>query len=90
MKTKMLSDNAQKIYRERKQIVEFVFGDLKENKGIVTFLTRSLKTVKTEFNLMSIASNLYKIWKKKREKININFTNFVQFIKNCSSTILQM
>lgn len=69
MKEKMQTKESKETYKLRKQIVEFVFGDFRENKGIITFLTRSLKTVRTEFNLMSLASNLHKIWRKKLEKI---------------------
>ena len=69
MKKKMQTKKAKETYKLRKQIVEFVFGDFRENKGLITFLTRSLETVKTEFNLMSIASNLDKIWRKKLRKI---------------------
>ena len=70
MTKKMKTKKAKEIYKLRKQIVEFPFGDLKENKGILNFLTRSLETVKTEFNLISIANNLSKIMKQriKREK----------------------
>ena len=50
-----------------KKIVEPVFGDIKENKGITTFLTRGLKTVKTEFNLICIANNICRIQNKKQE-----------------------
>jgi transposase len=69
MKEKMKTENAKEIYKERKQIVEVVFGDFKENKGIMSFLTKSLETVQTEFNLMSIANNLSKI-----RKFNLNKT----------------
>lgn len=69
MKEKMNTNEAKEIYKLRKQIVEFVFGDIKENKGAISFLTRNLETVKTEFNLMSTANNLSKIWRKKLEKI---------------------
>ncbi|MBU1626220.1 IS1182 family transposase [bacterium] len=69
MKTKMLTEKAKETYKLRKQIVEFVFGDFRENKGLVAFLTRSLETVRTEFNLMSLASNLGKIWRKNLEKL---------------------
>jgi transposase len=69
MKKKMLTKEAMGVYKLRKQIVEFVFGDIKENKGAISFLTKNLQTVKTEFNLMSIANNVSKIWRKKLEKI---------------------
>lgn len=75
MKKKMKTNKAKEIYKFRKQIVEFVFGDFKENKGIVTFLTKSLETVQTEFNLMSISNNLSKIWKIKLNNLKLNFIN---------------
>lgn len=74
MHIKMKTKHAIETYKLRSQIIEFVFGDLKLNKGVTTFLTRSLETVRTEFNLMSIASNLQKIWKLKRSAKNV--TNF--------------
>jgi len=88
MKKKMQTKGAIEVYKLRKQIVEFVFGDCKENKGCITFLTRSLETVKTEFNLLSLASNLYKIWKKEREKIEIYKKNIRIEIKKLSGTCL--
>ena len=45
----------------RSRTVEPVFGDIKENKGLSSFLTRGLERVKVEFNLACIASNLKKI-----------------------------
>ena len=74
MKSKMQTNEAKETYKLRKQIVEFVFGDFRENKGLTAFLTRSLETVKTEFNLMSLANNLDKIWRKKLEKIQIDIS----------------
>ena len=41
--------------------VKPVFGNIKENTGIKTFLLRGLSNVKGEFNLMSIGHNLKKI-----------------------------
>jgi transposase len=64
---KMQTPKAKEIYKLRRQIVEPVFGDIKKNKGITTFLTRRLKTVKTEFNLICIANNICRIQNKKQE-----------------------
>ena len=58
---KMQTPEAKQIYNQRKQIVEPVFGDIKENKGVTSFLTRSLETVKTEFNLICTANNIRRI-----------------------------
>ena len=41
--------------------VEPIFGNLKENTGIKTFLLRGIAKVKGEFNLMAIGHNLKKI-----------------------------
>lgn len=62
MAEKMQTQKAKEIYKERKQVVEPVIGQYKENLGFRDFLTRRLKTVKNEFNLVCAAYNLKKIW----------------------------
>lgn len=61
MREKMKTPRAKEIYALRSRTVEPVFGDIKENKGLRSFLTRGLERVKTEFNLACIATNLKKI-----------------------------
>jgi len=61
MREKMKTQRGKEHYALRSRTVEPVFGDIKENKGLRTFLTRGLVRVKTEFNLACIASNLRKI-----------------------------
>lgn len=73
MSKKMQTKEAREIYRRRKEIVEPPIGHIKENLGFRSFLTRSLDTVKNEFNLACTAHNLKKLWiltqqKKKKEK----------------------
>ena len=58
MDRKMQMSESKDIYKLRKEIVEPVFGDIKENKGIKGFLTRGLNLAKTEMNLASIARNI--------------------------------
>lgn len=65
MAQKMRTPEAQEIYKYRKQTVEPAIGDLKENKGLRDFITRSLNGVQTEFNIACIGHNLQKIWKHK-------------------------
>ena len=60
--TKMKTEEAKKIYGQRKQVVEPVVGNYKENLGFREFLTRGLKSVRNEFNLVCTAANLRKIW----------------------------
>jgi transposase len=59
---KMETEEAKKIYGQRKQVVEPVIGNYKENLGFREFLTRGLKSVRNEFNLVCTAVNLKKIW----------------------------
>ncbi len=58
---KLLSKEGEREYKKRMFTVEPVFGNLKENAGIKTFLLRGMKNVKGEFNLMCIGHNLKKI-----------------------------
>ena len=62
MAKKMQTRKAKIIYQERKEVVERIIGHYKENLGFRDFLTRSLDTVKNEFNLVCAAHNLRKIW----------------------------
>ena len=62
MNEKMNTEKGKEIYKLRAITVEPAFGDIKENKGMRSFLTRGIKTVKTEFNLVCTASNLKEIW----------------------------
>ena len=59
---KMKTEEAKKIYGQRKQVVEPVIGNYKENLGFREFLTRGLKSVRNEFNLVCTVANLRKIW----------------------------
>ncbi len=62
MIAKMKTPRAIETYRLRQQIVEPVIGDVKENKGLRVFLTRGIRTVRTEFNIICAATNLKRIW----------------------------
>ena len=57
----MKTPRAKEIYALRSRTVEPVFGDIKGNKGLTSFLTRGLERVKVEFTFAYIASNLKKI-----------------------------
>ncbi len=60
-------------YKLRKEIVEPVFGDIKENKGVTGFLTRGLRMVKTEMNLISIANNIYRFHLRRDKPVSGEF-----------------
>lgn len=69
LKAKMKTKKAKEIYRRRKETVEPVFGDIKENKGMVNFLTKGLKKARIEFNLVCIGSNLRRMQTLMNNKI---------------------
>lgn len=46
-------------------------GD-RENKGVMSFLTRSLETVKTEFNLICAANNIRRMQTIRKDLIQIS------------------
>lgn len=50
-------------YRRRKCIVEPVFGQIKEARGIRTFLLRGLEQVRGEWNLICLTHNLLKLFR---------------------------
>ena len=54
MVAKMQTIKAQETYKLRAQTTEPAIGDIKHNKGLTEFLTRSLQTVKTEVNLPAL------------------------------------
>jgi transposase len=62
MAEKMKTQQAKETYKLRQQIVEPVLGDMKENKGCRAFLTRGIKAVKAEFNIICTAVNVKRIW----------------------------
>lgn len=67
MKSKMETDEGRRVYALRKITVEPVVGQLKENFGLRQFSLRGLEGVRIEVNIASIAHNLKKIWKYRRE-----------------------
>jgi len=72
MQNKMKTKKAKKIYNRRKETVEPPIGHIKENLGFRDFLTRGLKAVKNEFNLVCAAHNLEKMWILLQKKKNMN------------------
>lgn len=51
-------------YAKRKQIVEPVFGQIKEARGIRRFLLRGLEQVQAEWKLICATHNLLKLWRR--------------------------
>jgi transposase len=87
MNEKMNTEKGKEIYKLRAITVEPAFGDIKENKGMRAFLTRGIKTVKTEFNLVCTASNLKKIWIELQKKNNDMENIIIKNPSNASNVI---
>lgn len=63
MRAKLSSDLGKAIYRLRKAIVEPVFGQIKDARGIRHFLLRGLEKVEAEWQLICMTHNLLKLFR---------------------------
>lgn len=61
MQQKLRTQKGKEIYARRKAIVEPVFGQIKEARGIRGFLMRGISKVKAEWSLICSAHNLLKL-----------------------------
>ena len=63
MRTKITDGGFETPYRLRKQIVEAVFGQIKQARGFRQFLLRSVEKVRAEWAMICLAHNLVKLAK---------------------------
>jgi transposase len=63
MAAKLRTAPGRATYAKRKQIVEPVFGQIKEARGIRRFLLRGLEQVQAEWKLICATHNLLKLWR---------------------------
>lgn len=59
----METELAKRLYTRRKELIEPVFGIIKEQQGGRRFLLRGLDNVRSEFRLLATAFNLRTLWK---------------------------
>ncbi len=59
----MSTEEAKEAYRQRKQLVEPVFGIIKEQQQAQRFLLRGLPNVVAEWTLLATAFNLRTLWR---------------------------
>jgi transposase len=64
MRRKLLTKKGRAVYAKRKEIVEPVFGQIKQSRGFRQFLLRSLAKVKGEWALICLTHNLLKLWRQ--------------------------
>src|SRR6266511_1006316 len=63
MKARLASDDGKACYAKRKETVEPVFGQLKEQQGARRFLRRGLAACDAEWKLLCGTHNLLKLWR---------------------------
>jgi hypothetical protein len=63
MARKLRKKKGKEIYAKRKTIVEPVFGQTKEGRGLRRFLLRGLEKVNGEWQLWGATHNLNKLWR---------------------------
>ncbi len=59
----MVTPEAKATYSHRKELVEPVFGIMKETQGARRFLRRGLEKVRAEWALLATAFNLKTLWR---------------------------
>jgi len=63
MTRRLRTRRARAVYSRRKVIVEPVFGQIKEARGIRAFLLRGLAKVRAEWSLIALTHNILKLWR---------------------------
>jgi transposase len=66
MTRKLQTKKGRETYSKRKQIVEPVFGQIKETRGFRRFLLRGLENVSAEWDLICLTHNLLKLFRSGR------------------------
>ena len=80
MRTKLKTPEGDSIYRRRKGMVEPVFGWIKSCRNISQFRLRGLKSVKGEWQLITLTHNLDRIYRilKKNVSSSYSFSDALQ------------
>jgi transposase len=63
METRLASDQGRALYKRRGQIIEPVFGQIKDPRGIRRFQRRGLTACTSEWKLIAATHNLLKLWR---------------------------
>ena len=71
----MATEEARSAVRMRKQLVEPVFGIIKEQQGVRRFLLRGVGNVTAEWTLLATAFNLRTLWRTWRAQRQVTPTS---------------
>jgi hypothetical protein len=61
MRSVLSTELGSKLYRQRAQLIEPIFGDTKHNRGFTRFARRGRSAARTEWRLMATTHNLLKL-----------------------------
>ena len=64
MDRKLATKRGQRLYERRRWMVEPVFGDVKENRGIRRFMRRGIAACSSEWKLIAATHNLKKLYRR--------------------------
>jgi len=70
----METEEAQRVYRRRQQLIEPLFGILKTQLGAWRFTLRGLSEVEAEWTLLATAFNLRTLWRLWRKRSLVRWT----------------
>jgi|HubBroStandDraft_1064217.scaffolds.fasta_scaffold37630_2 transposase len=65
MRRAIASDHGNALYRQRKQTIEPIFGQIKHNRHITHFHRRGIEACRSEWRLITATHNLLKLWRAK-------------------------
>lgn len=68
MRRLLATKKGKRLYAKRKETVEPVFGQIKEERGFRRFLLRGLEKVRAEWQLICVSHNLLKLYRWKTAK----------------------
>jgi hypothetical protein len=63
MRTKLASDEGKARHAKRRETIEPVFGQIKEQQGARRFLRRGMRACRAEWKLLCGTHNLLKLWR---------------------------
>ncbi len=63
MRRKLLTKRGRAVYKKRKEVVEPVFGQIKEARGLRRFSLRGFENVSSEWDLWCLTHNLLKLYR---------------------------
>ena len=68
MARKLATKRGRQLYEQRRWMIEPIFGDVKENRGIRRFMRRGLAACTSEWKLIAATHNLRKLYRRAKAR----------------------